>query len=264
MTSSRRLWQYSSNDHLHIFIPHNIYRYTRSCLHVPHNCYHARCAPVGLSTIPNVPALTAQLLKYATSFAQPGSIFAPSFRRCLKTWCTYTHLVSFAGRRRSCGVPRRLAGLWPAVRATQADPRCLQGTTASSNTSTQALVVHSDVRSASEQRSERSGTTNVGAPASHTCGFTHLSISSLHSPSFFIASRSSPFPSTSGARRLRTNQKPSHLHSHPFHVLSLTLLSTFDLWSAMISTSRKDAAHVYPSYSVLASSRRYRHFSLFF
>ena len=40
MTSSRRLWQYSSNYHLQIF-PQKIYPYTRSCPHLPHNCFHA-------------------------------------------------------------------------------------------------------------------------------------------------------------------------------------------------------------------------------
>jgi hypothetical protein len=76
MTSSRRLWQYSSNDHLQIF-PQNIYRYTRSLPACATQLFSRLldALRLALPQFPNVPVLTAQLSQYVTSFAQPGFNF---------------------------------------------------------------------------------------------------------------------------------------------------------------------------------------------
>jgi hypothetical protein len=128
MTSSRRLWQYSLNDYLQIF-PQNIYRYTRSCLHVAHNCFHAYSMRSSwpCRNFPTYP-LTAQLPslpQYATSFARPGFNFRmlipPLFEDavCVRAPGEICWTAEGFGRTPEIG--------WTAVRVTQADPRGLQG-----------------------------------------------------------------------------------------------------------------------------------------
>ena len=80
MTSSRGLWKYSSNDNLQI-PPQNIYRYTRSCLHVVYHTIVSHLLDalwLALPQFPDVPTLTAQLSQYATSFAWVQLSYAPS------------------------------------------------------------------------------------------------------------------------------------------------------------------------------------------
>jgi hypothetical protein len=95
--SSRRLWQYSSDftpEYLSLTIVFTL----------------TRCALVGPATISQRTRADGAT-RYLVRSLCPGSTFARSFRRYSKTQCAYAHPVSFAGRRRSLCVFRRLAGL---------------------------------------------------------------------------------------------------------------------------------------------------------
>jgi hypothetical protein len=127
------------------------------------------------------------------------------------------------------------------------------------------------VRSAPEPCSERSGTAISERPSAtcHSCTVVPRSpiiVSSFFL--FFIAFTTTFFFTCPGVcneknlegdalnlwHKTSANELKTFLPSQPSipHPLP-SLFSTFDLWSATISTSCKGVAPVYPSYSVLAS-----------
>ena len=144
--ASRRLWQYSSNDHLQIF-PQNIYRYPPACMHHIVVSRLLNALRLALPQFPDVPALTARLSQYATSFARPGF----NIRMLIPS------LFEDAVRVRASGELCRAAeefGCTPEIGQTSTavnagEPAWLAGTTAS----TQALVVRPQSRSLSMRSS---------------------------------------------------------------------------------------------------------------
>ncbi|KAN0109644.1 hypothetical protein V8E52_009081, partial [Russula decolorans] len=132
--TSRRLWQFSSNDHLQIF-PQNICRYTRSSCTTQMFSRLLNALRLAPPQCPNVPALTAQFSQYATSFARSGfnirTLIPPLFEVAVR--------VRASGE--LCGAAEEFGRTpeigWTPARVTQADPRGLQRRQL-------ALYVHTD------------------------------------------------------------------------------------------------------------------------
>jgi len=85
-----------------------------------------------------------------------------------------------------------------------------------------------------------------------------------------IASYSSPFPSTSGTRRLRANPIPSRPHNYSFFPFAPVLPPFFGLWTTTVERRLALAATVTtrqqyaPRIQFLASSPITNHFPYFF